>query len=112
MRRDNHVFLENGSDLFLREGLETDDHVEGLRKMRFLAHAICPVIPGQPVRAEPGIHNHDCPWLGIIVSRCADNDGLWLWIPGSRSARPGMTTAPGTTRAGPAFSLVTSGDER
>jgi hypothetical protein len=39
---DNHIFLENGSYLFLREGLERDDHVVGLREIRFFPHAILP----------------------------------------------------------------------
>jgi len=33
------------------------------------------VIPGCAARRRPGIHN----------------PGLWLWIPGSPSGRPGMT---------------------
>jgi hypothetical protein len=40
MREDNHIFLKNGSSLFLREGLEQDDPVGGFRKIGFLAHAI------------------------------------------------------------------------
>src|SRR5258705_7653372 len=38
--------------------------------------SITAVIPGCAARRRPGIHNH----------------GLGLWIPGSRFARPGMTT--------------------
>ncbi|BAL06212.1 hypothetical protein ABIF44_005315 [Bradyrhizobium japonicum] len=41
---------------------------------------------------EPGIHNHRIEFdedSRLLVS--PRNRRLWLWIPGSRSARPGMT---------------------
>jgi hypothetical protein len=40
MAADKHVFLKNGSDLFLREALERGDHVEAVRKIGFLARLI------------------------------------------------------------------------
>ncbi len=62
---------------------------EGDVSRRSLAPCLCEqrdtlsplVIPGCAARRRPGIHNH----------------GLGLWIPGSRSARPGMTR--GTRRS-------------
>ena len=48
---------------------------------------------GAARRAEPGIHDNDNLWLEVIVGRSTYNDGPWLWIPGSRFARPGMTAS-------------------
>ncbi len=52
------------------------------------------VIPGRP-QGEPGIHTpgHLC-GAGRLRHR-APHLGLWLWIPGSRFARPGMTARGG-----------------
>ena len=40
MAGEKHDFLKNGSNLFLHEALETGDHVEAVRKIRFLARVI------------------------------------------------------------------------
>jgi hypothetical protein len=40
MAADKHVFLKNGSDLFLCGALERGDHVEAVRENRVLAQAI------------------------------------------------------------------------
>jgi len=48
--------------------------------------------PGARHSREPWIHNHRIEFgedSGLPVS--PHNRRLWLWIPGSRSARPGMT---------------------
>jgi hypothetical protein len=40
MAVDNHIFLKNGSYLFLREALEPADDIEAVREIRFSAQAI------------------------------------------------------------------------
>src|SRR5262245_13239016 len=43
-------------------------------------------------RREPGIHTPCRAWFRRLVDDFLRNNvGLWLWIPGSRFARPGMT---------------------
>ena len=49
-----------------------------------------PSFRGSP-QAEPGIHNHRRALLSGKADRAAKSKQLWLWIPGSRFARPGMT---------------------
>jgi hypothetical protein len=46
MAAEKHVFLKNGSDLFLRRALESGDHVGAVRKIRFLARVIFEVQSG------------------------------------------------------------------
>ncbi|MGJ4997757.1 hypothetical protein ACQR0Z_25255 [Bradyrhizobium sp. HKCCYLS3077] len=51
------------------------------------------VIPWRAQR-EPGIHNHERELVeDFRHSHLAPHDQMWLWIPGSRYARPGMTAA-------------------
>ncbi len=43
---------------------------------------------GTARRAGPGIHNH---WSNEVGTACVNLHCSWLWIPGLRVARPGMT---------------------
>src|ERR1043166_3083250 len=54
-----------------------------MRVLRFMYASIStPSFRDAPLGRSPGIHN----------------PGSWLWIPGSRSARPGMTGRSGARR--------------
>jgi hypothetical protein len=57
-RQDNHVFLKNGSDLFLRGALERGDHVEAVWKIGFSARVVSRVrmafADDDPIKIDQG----------------------------------------------------------